>query len=248
MVPEAVVIGAGNGIGAEVARRLAADGAPRVWVADIDEDGAAATARSLVDLGCDGRAVHVDIADQDSVDHLVELTGAVGQVAITSAILSTTPAAEVSRVEFLQILSVNLVGVYATAQAYVKRMSREGGGAVVAVGSVAGRTPRMRRMAYGASKAGLIQALRVLALESAENGVRINTVSPGGTATRMFGVDRDRTQAAAGSLANYRGPIPVGRIAEPGDVAAVVCFLLSPAARHLNLQDIVVDGGELLGR
>jgi 2,3-dihydro-2,3-dihydroxybenzoate dehydrogenase len=111
--------------------------------------------------------------------------------------------------------------------------------------------PRMRQAAYCASKAGMRQGLRVLGMEVAPLGVRVNTVSPGPTDTPMMrALAADHANVddlAMGSLEAMRPRIPGGRVATPVDVANAVSFLLAPASEHVCLQDIVVDGGELLG-
>jgi 2,3-dihydro-2,3-dihydroxybenzoate dehydrogenase len=121
----------------------------------------------------------------------------------------------------------------------------------VAVASIAARMPRMRQAAYVASKAGLRQALRVLALETVPNGVRINTVSPGPTDTPMMReLAADHASVddlAAGSPEAFRPPIPDRRVARPEQVAAAVAWLLSPESEHVALHDLHVDGGETLG-
>ena len=117
--------------------------------------------------------------------------------------------------------------------------------------STSKRMPRMRLAAYSASKAALRQALRVLAIEVAGSGVRINTVSPGPTDTEMMRqLARDHAaidDLANGSLEVMRPRIPTGRVALASDVASAVTFLLSPASSHIVMADLVVDGGELLG-
>ncbi len=137
------------------------------------------------------------------------------------------------------------------AQGYSRQMDERAEGAIVAVATVASRHPRMRQAGYCASKAGMRQALRVLALETVPRGVRINFVSPGPTDTEMMRtLARDHASVddlASGSAEAYRPPILDGRVARPADIAAAVRFLLGPESGHVALHDLVVDGGELLG-
>jgi 2,3-dihydro-2,3-dihydroxybenzoate dehydrogenase len=109
----------------------------------------------------------------------------------------------------------------------------------------------MRQAAYCASKAGMRQGLRVLGMEVAADGVRINTVSPGATDTpmmRALAADHDSVDDLAhGTLEAMRPRIPSGRVARTADIAGAVAYLLGPEAEHIFLQDLVIDGGELLG-
>ena len=170
---------------------------------------------------------------------------------IAAGLFAPAPALEVAREEFARIFKVNTEGVFFVAQAYARVMAERGRGAIVGVASIAARMPRMRQTSYCSSKAGLRQALRVLGMEVGPLGVRVNTVSPGATDTPMMrALAADHSSVddlARGSIEAMRPRIPNGRVARPEDVAAVVSFLLAPGSEHVMLEDIVVDGGELLG-
>jgi 2,3-dihydro-2,3-dihydroxybenzoate dehydrogenase len=247
----AVVVGGGRGIGRAIAQEIARDEAvSRLVVADIDFElaqEAAETACAYADVS----AAHVDLADAGSVRALFEATSEAGRVAIPAGVFAAQSSLELGREEFERILRVNTVGAFHVAQLYASAMARAGTGAIVGVASIAARMPRMRQAAYSASKAGVRQALRVLAMEVASEGVRINTVSPGPTDTPMMrqlaGDHASIDDLAQGSAVALRPRIPTGRVATSQDIAAAVRFLLSPAADHIVMQDLVVDGGELLG-
>ena len=173
------------------------------------------------------------------------------RIVIASGIFTAAPATDVDLDTFRRVLDVNLVGAFHAAQLYASRMVERQTGSIVAVASIAARMPRMRQAAYAASKAGLRQALRVLAMEVAADGVRVNTVSPGPTDTEMMrSLAADHTSVddlAMGSIEAFRPRIPDGRVATTTDIANAVQFLLSPEAGHIVMQDLVIDGGELLG-
>ena len=172
-------------------------------------------------------------------------------MAIAAGIFAPAPALEVERDEFARIFSVNTQGVFFVAQAYARLMAERGRGAIVGVASIAARMPRMRQASYCGSKAGMRQALRVLGMEVGPLGVRVNSVSPGATDTPMMrALAADHSSVddlAKGSIDAMRPRIPHGRVARPEDVAAVVSFLLGPESEHVMLEDVLVDGGELLG-
>lgn len=247
-----VVVGAAQGIGAAVARRLATQPETgRLVLADINIDPARKLAAELSSAGAAAEAVHTDIADQASIDALVQATGNATRVALVAGVFQAKPSGEVTADELNRILSVNLVGTFMTAQAYANAMmSRGSGGAICAIGSIAARMPRMRQAAYCASKAGMRQALRVLGMEVLGRGVRINFVAPGPTRTEMMAQlsgDHGNRDLWAGSPEALRPPIPDRRVGEPDDVAAAVAFLLSEQSAHIALHDLYVDGGESLG-
>jgi 2,3-dihydro-2,3-dihydroxybenzoate dehydrogenase len=247
-----VIIGAARGIGRAIAEDCArSDPKQQLVVADIDAGGVQGLAAELVRDGLDATAVTVDLADEASVSALVEATGDADRVAIAVGIFRASSALVTPVSEFEEVLRVNTLGCFHAAQLYSRRMVETGGGAIVAVASIAARMPRMRQAAYSASKAALRQALRVLAMEVAGSGVRINTVSPGATDTEMMrqlaGDHATIDYLADGSLEVMRPRILTGKVALASEVAAVVTFLLSPASSHMVMADLVVDGGELLG-
>ncbi|MCU1420574.1 MAG: hypothetical protein JWN36_225 [Microbacteriaceae bacterium] len=243
-----VIVGASQGIGAVVARTLAQENP--VVLADIDLAGARKLAEQLVSEGLDARAVHVNVTDTGSVADLVAATPGASRLAIVAGAFLATPSLEATPEEFARILGVNLIGAFDVARQYSAAMIGNGGGAIVAIGSIAARMPRMRQAAYSASKAGMRQALRVLGMEVRGQGVRINFVAPGPTETPMMAelaADHTGVQLWEGELATFRPRIPDGRVAQPQDVANAIEFLLSDKAAHITLHDLYVDGGESLG-
>lgn len=243
-----VVVGASQGIGAVVARTLARENP--VVLADIDSAGAQVLADELVAEGLTASAQWVDVTDTDSVAALVAATPGASRLAIVAGAFSATPSLEVTPDEFVRILGINLIGAYDVARRYSAAMIENGGGSIVAIGSIAARMPRMRQAAYCASKAGMRQALRVLGMEVRGRGVRINFVAPGPTETPMMAelaADHTGIQLWEGELETFRPRIPDGRVAQPQDVANAIEFLLSDRALHVSLHDLYVDGGESLG-
>lgn len=247
-----VVVGAAQGIGAEVARRLAGEAwTSRLVLADVNLDAASEVADQLAAGDREATALACDITDPEQVAKLVAATADADRVVIAAGAFAPAAALDVERELFERIVSINLLGNFFVAQAYAREMSERGRGAIVAIASIAARMPRKRQAAYCASKAGMRHGLRVLGMEVAPAGVRVNTVSPGATDTPMMralaGDHPSVDDLASGSLESMRPPIPHGRVARTADVAQVVSFLLAPGSEHIFLQDIVVDGGELLG-
>jgi 2,3-dihydro-2,3-dihydroxybenzoate dehydrogenase len=246
-----VVVGAAQGIGEDVARYLG--GLPWAGRIVLADRNVALAERVATDIRADGHeaeALEVDIADPRSIGRLVEATGDAERLALVAGIFKATPSLEVEPDEFDQILAVNLTGTFFAAQAYARRMVERGSGSIVAVASIAARMPRMRQAAYCASKAGMRQALRVLALETVPAGVRINFVSPGPTDSPMMrelAADHPLDDLAVGSPPAFRPRVPDGRVGRGSDVAASIAFLMSPESAHISMHDLYVDGGESLG-
>lgn len=155
-----------------------------------------------------------------------------------------------------QSVRINLTGTVTTCSAVARRMVERGQGAIVAISSNAAAVPRAGMASYGLSKAAATSWLRTLALECAPHGVRCNIVSPGSTDTPMLrGMwPADSPQPAeahlgdviAGAPEHFRLGIPLGRVADPADIAAACLFLISPAAKHITMHDLRVDGGATL--
>ncbi|MEU5164268.1 2,3-dihydro-2,3-dihydroxybenzoate dehydrogenase [Streptomyces sp. NPDC020875] len=248
----AFVTGAGRGIGAAVARTLYAQGAS---VAATDVDGAAVEglAKRMADTGAPGRFLPaaLDVTDPDAVRAVAaEVTGALGPVDVlvnVAGVLHTGPAADVGDADWARLFAVNAAGVFHTAREIVPSMAARGRGSVVTVGSDAGGVPRAGMAAYAASKAAAAAFTKCLGLEYARWGVRCNVVAPGATDTAMqrslWDGDTVPRRVLEGDPARYRVPIPLGRIADPQDVAATVAFLASDEARHVTMQEVYVDGG-----
>ncbi len=252
MTGTTVVVGAAQGIGEAVARRLAGEPwTERLVIADIREDLVGALAQELRAGGRHVEAHAIDVTDDASIAALVARSREAERLAVVAGIFSASPALETTRADFERVFAVNLLGNFLVAQAYAREMVPRGRGAIVGVASIASRMPRMRQAAYAASKAGLRQALRVLAMETVPHGVRVNTVSPGPTDTpmmRSLAADHGSVDdLAMGSPDAFRPRVPDGRVARPEQVAAAVAWLLSPDSDHVAFHDLLVDGGESLG-
>jgi 2,3-dihydro-2,3-dihydroxybenzoate dehydrogenase len=247
-----VVVGAAQGIGEAVARRLAVEPwTDRILLADIRGPEIHTLAQELEEAGTPSRAREVDVASPDSIDALVRDSADAERVAIVAGIFRASPSLTTAWDDFEQVVAVNLLGNFFVAQGYAREMVTREHGAIVGVASIAARMPRMRQAAYAAAKAGLRQALRVLAMETVPLGVRINTVSPGPTDTPMMR-DLARDHASVDDLAHgspeaFRPRVPDKRVARPEQVAAAVAWLLSPESDHVAFHDLFVDGGESLG-
>ncbi|PZT73644.1 MULTISPECIES: 2,3-dihydro-2,3-dihydroxybenzoate dehydrogenase [unclassified Streptomyces] len=252
----ALVTGAGRGIGEAVVRALVARGC-RVLATDADPEGIDALAGEH-----DGLVVArtLDVTDAAAVETAVaeteESLGTLDIAVNVAGILRCSPVTELTDEDWAATFAVNTDGVFHVSRSVARRMAGRGAGSIVTVASNAAGIPRTTMAAYAASKAAAVMFTKCLGLELAPLGIRCNTVSPGSTLTDMqramwpAGEDRDDGPAArrviAGDLPSFRTGIPLGRIAEPADVAEAVAFLVSDRARHITLHDLYVDGGATL--
>jgi 2,3-dihydro-2,3-dihydroxybenzoate dehydrogenase len=254
----ALVTGAAGGIGSAVVRELAGQGWP-VAAADADIAGLADAVGMPVsgaEAGMPVTGIKLDVRDTTAVEAAVDQVeneiGPIGVLVNCAGILRCAPLTELATQDWLDVLAVNATGPFQVSRAVARKMMPRQSGSIVTVASNSATTPRAQMGAYAASKAAAAMMTKCLGLELARHGIRCNIVSPGSTDTQMQrqmwhdGIGRD--DVIDGDLAAYRLGIPLGRIAEPEDIAAAVAFLLSDQARHITMHDLCVDGGATLGR
>jgi NAD(P)-dependent dehydrogenase (short-subunit alcohol dehydrogenase family) len=238
----AVVTGAARGIGHRICLELA-DRGYRVAANDLNAPDE--TIRALRDAGAEALALPGDVADEATVQKMVEaVMGQFGRmdVLVNNAGISTiVPAEETSLADWNRTLAVNLTGPFLTCREFGKVMLDGGSGSIVNVSSVAGLLGVGDRAAYNASKHGLVGLTRTLAAEWGGRGVRTNAVCPGWVKTEMD----DEDQAGGGySDTDIEGRVPMARFATPEDVARAVAFLADPEwSGFVNGHTLSVDGG-----
>ncbi|GAA2512846.1 2,3-dihydro-2,3-dihydroxybenzoate dehydrogenase [Pilimelia columellifera] len=244
----ALVTGAAGGIGAAVAAALAEHGAAVASV-DIDADG---LSRDAGRPNCRHYVCDVSDAAQvaDTVRRVEQDLGPVDICVNAAGVLRPGPAAWISDADWAATFAVNVTGVMQVSRAVAGQMTRRRRGVIITVSSNAGGVPRAGMAAYAASKAASTMFTKCLGLELARHGVRCNVVAPGSTDTAMgrqlWTDDRGADAVIAGDPDAFRVGIPLGRIADPADIADAVVFLASDAARQITMHDLYVDGGASL--
>ncbi len=235
----ALVTGAGGGIGEEVAVRLALDGAA-VGVNGRTPEDVDATVRRITEAG--GRALSLvgDVSDQDDVNRVVaeldEHFGGLNVVVNNAGLQEETPFLELDLAAWRRQLSVDLDGAFLVASAACRLMAQRGGGVVVNVTSVHEHQPRPGYAAYCTAKAGLGMLTKVMARELAAVGIRAVAVAPGAIATPIQG------EQSEAEITEQEAGVPAGRLGEPAEVAALVAYLVSPAAAYISGTTVVIDG------
>lgn len=224
----AIVTGAAQGIGAVIADVLEEDGA-RVARTDVT-----------------GADVHLDVRDLASIEAAVaEVAQTLGQPSVlvnNAGVNRIAPAEELELGAWQDVVDVNLSGVFRCSQIVGRRMLDSGRGSIVNVASVLAFTGAPGRVAYCTAKSGLLGLTRVLALEWASRGVRVNAVCPGYTRTAMV---EQATRAGLLSEAEILSRTPTGRLVEPAEIGRAVVYLASTDASSVTGQTLVVDGGLL---
>lgn len=237
----AFVTGGARGIGKACALGLAECGAD-VAIVDLDLAVAEETAGEIRSLGRKSLAVQCDVTNPEGVDSMIgaimEAWGRVDIACNNAGICINTPAVDMSYEEWRLVIDINLTGVFLTAQAAARVMKKQGSGSIINTASMSGHivnTPQPQ-CAYNASKAGVILLTKSLAVELAEVGVRVNSISPGYIGTEM-------TLAAPESWKNHWNDLtPQSRMGRPEELVSAVVYLSSDSASFTTGSDMVIDG------
>ena len=237
-----LITGAASGIGLATAIRLADEGAARLVLVDRD-----AEALARIDLPCTVDLLPGDVADEAFWDSAAPYLGGLTGAVVNAGVIGAGTVAELSFPRWRRVLSVNLDGAFLTLRAAIRAI--DGAGAVVAVASATALAVQPGTAAYAASKAALMQLVRVAAKENAGRGLRINAIAPGGVDTPLWDASRlfnDRVEAVgrdAALAAMAAGFTPLGRFATAAEVARQIAFLLSDDAGTMTGSVMVCDGG-----
>ena len=250
----ALVTGGAQGIGRAIAEALVANGAQAVIV-DIEAQAGERTAREIEERGGSCMALAGDVAEVAQMEGVAaEVVDRFGRIDIlvNNAGLNTTkdraPIHEYAMEDWHRLLRVDLSGVFTTSRAVIPSLLEGGGGRIVNISSIAGLVPLRLQSAFVAAKAGVVNLTRSMALELGPQGILVNAVAPGSTLTRgtealFYGADGAYTENAASLLSH----IPLGRPAQPEEIAHAVLFLVAPEASYVNGAVLVVDGGWTAG-
>lgn len=236
-----VVTGASSGLGAHFSRILAADGF-RVVLAARRRDKIAELVATIEQAGGQAEAVEMDVTDAASVSSaFATISGRIDVVVNNAGIAVAGPALDMEADAFAEVVDTNLNGVFHVAQAAARRMSGDGGGAIVNIASILGLRVSGGVAAYAASKAAVVQLTKALALEWARHNIRVNALCPGYIETP---INSDFFATEAGKALIKR--IPQRRLGQLSDLDAPLKLLCSDGASYMTGSIIAVDGGHLV--
>ena len=244
-----LVTGAARGIGQAIADRFADNGSVVIYT-DIDEAGARAAAQLY-----DARALKLDVTRPDEIAAVVErIVADHGQldILVNNAGINTmahrVTIDEFPRDEWDRILAVDLTGLYEMSRAAARVMRARGSGRIINIASIVGLVPMRLQCAFVAAKAGVVNLTRAMALELGPHGILVNGVAPGSTLTEgtrqlFYGEDGSFRSQVQRMLDH----VPLGRPAEPAEIAVAVLFLADPENSYMNGHMLTVDGGWTAG-
>lgn len=244
----AIVTGAAQGIGLAIAERFVEEGV-RVIVADVDDAAGHEAVESLTRIG-EAIYVHCDVSDRLDVRNLLakslEAYGQIDILVANAGVVHTADFLEIEEADFDRVIDVNLKGVFLVSQQVARHMVeqvKEGHkpGTIITMSSVNAELSIANQVPYSASKGGVRQLTKVMALSLAPHGIRVNAIGPGSIMTEMLqkAVEDEATREQLLSRT------PLGRIGEPGEIANIAAFLASEQASYISGQTIYADGGRL---
>ena len=241
----AIVTGAASGLGKAIVEKFLAEGS-RVVIVDVNESAA----RDLsATLGAKTLAVKTDVGDTSSVENLKSVVfenfDSVDVVVNNAGVTHIpTPLDEVTEADFDRVFRVNCKSVYLMAKAFVPHMKKQGNGSILNIASTAGVSPRPNLNWYNSSKGWMNTATRTMAVELAPFGVRVNAVNPVASETPLLAsfLGEDTPEMRQ----KFLSTIPLGRFAQPEDIANAACYLCSEEASMVTGVCMQVDGGRCI--
>jgi len=241
----AVVTGASRGLGAAIVERLARDGWNVGCLATSSESAARVAASASETHGVETRAIgsRVQVRDElnDALSRVEDELGPISLMVNNAGIAQVAPFAELDPSDFQHIVDVNLMGVFHGSQLAAQRMiATDTGGSIIQLGSIAGKTGFPSRVGYCGTKAAVHQMTKVMALDLAEYGIRVNCVAPGYIRTDMV---QDLIDEGTLDESRLTARIPTSRLGTPDHIAACVAWLASDQADYVTGETVTVDGG-----
>ena len=243
-----IITGAANGIGRATAQLFAREGA-QVVVVDVEQDAAMETVRSIEAAGGSATLSACDVSNSESVRRMVDTTaqlfGRIDVLHANAAVQISESVVQTSEQEWDRLHSINLKGAFLCAKYVVPWMQKQKRGAIIITSSGHAFATFPNSSAYASTKGGQLAFMRGLALDCAQDGIRVNCVIPGATATRLLTGFIDAADDPQSAERRLIESIPMRRVAAPEDIANAVLFLASDYASYITGTSLAVDGGLL---
>ena len=242
-----LITGANSGIGAAAARAFASEGA-RLVLSGIDAAAGAAVTDHIIRAGGDARFVHGDLTDagfrEGLVGRAVDALGRLDVLVNNAGVFRGGGADETCDADYRLVMTVNLEAVFCLSRAAVRVMKAQGGGVIVNTASELGHVATRGAVPYCASKGGVVQLTRAMALDHARDNIRVNAICPGPVDTALLRGHRDDPEAEIELIA---AETPMDRIGEPDEIARAILFAASDEASFMTGASLIVDGGVTAG-
>ena len=243
----AIITGAAGGIGFQTARMFGLEGA-RVCIMDINEEAADSAVDNLNSEGINAFPIQLDVTDEAAVEvafqrAMEEFSGKV-DILVNNAGIADFGSVETTDTRvWRRIMDVNVTATFFCSRAVIPVMKKNGGGAIVNFGSVAGHAGINNMAAYCTAKAAVIGLTKQMAAQYSAEGIKVNCVSPGTVATTAMGHQLLGSDTSEEAMQRRLAKYPIGRFGEPGEIARAVLFLASDESSFCCGSDFVVDGG-----
>ncbi|MBM6550363.1 SDR family oxidoreductase [Marinomonas ostreistagni] len=240
----ALVTGAGSGIGQRIAIGLAQSGADVACVDRREDGGLQETIELIESLGRKAIAICADVTSKDSMTSAVakteEALGALSIAVNAAGIANANPCEEMAEDQYQTLMDINMKGVFLSCQAEANAMIKNGKGSIINIASMSGVIVNrgLEQVHYNASKAGVIHMTKSMAMEWVGKGIRVNSISPGYTATPM-----NTRPEMVHQTKEFESQTPMGRMASVNEMVGPAIFLASDAASYCTGVDLLVDGG-----
>jgi NAD(P)-dependent dehydrogenase (short-subunit alcohol dehydrogenase family) len=242
-----VITGAGRGIGAATAEMCAQKGA-KVVVADINAEGGKKVVDGIRKQGLEAIFFHVDVSKEDQVEAMIKFAvdkyGKLDGIVNDAATIVVKSVTQITAEEWNKVIGVNLNGVFYCCKHAIRQFEKQGtGGSIVNMGSISAMVGLYEQPVYCASKGGIFQLTRQIAVEYAKNNIRCNTISPGSVEGEFVEIYLDGQVDPKAARERQYASHPMGRFATPQEIGNAIIFMLSDQSSFVTGANLMVDGG-----
>ena len=242
-----IITGSGRGIGAAAAELCAQNGA-KVVICDINDEWGKKVLDKICDQSLEASYFHVDVSKESEVEALVnfavEKYGKLDGIVNNAATIVVKPVADLTAEEWNRVISVNLTGVFYGCKHAIRQFEKQGtGGSIVNIGSISAVVGLYEQPVYCASKGGVFQLSRQIAVEYAKKNIRCNVIGPGSVDGEFVQIYLDGQADPKAAAERQMASHPMGRFATPREVAETIMFMLSDRSSFVTGANLMVDGG-----